>query len=61
MYNLYVGNIATSTNKITPIENPTGIQEKTAIGWFSGYNANNPLIATKIFSSTNYWSSITSS
>ena len=58
-YNLHVGNIYDGTTPM-PIENPTGIQEKTAIGWFSGYNANNPLIATKIFSSTNYWSSNTS-
>ena len=58
-YNLHVGNTYGGSTA-TPLVNPTGIQDETAIGWFSGYNATNPLIGTKPFSSTAYWSSTTS-
>ena len=37
MYNLYVGNIATSTNKTTPIENPTGMQSESSKGYLWDY------------------------
>jgi hypothetical protein len=57
-YNLLVGNRYDGINGSIPLENSTGIQDETAIGWFSGYNASNPLIGTKPFSSTNYWKDI---
>ena len=59
-YNLYVGNKYDMTNGAVALENPTGIQDETAKGWFSGYTVENPLIGTKPFSSTNYWKSTTS-
>ena len=56
-YNLHVGNKYDSTNGMVPLENQTGIQSKIAKGYFSGYSETNPIIGTKQFSSTNYWSS----
>ena len=59
-YNLHVGNKYDDTNGVVALENPTGIQNSSAIGWFDGYTADNPAIGTTEFSSTNYWSSTVS-
>ena len=61
-YNLYVGNKVTKYDssagiiELQPIDNPTGIQSSTSLGWVS-YP---PWIATIPFSSTTYWSSTVS-
>ena len=60
-YNLLVGNTYDNTNGVVALENPTGIQDSTAIGWFSGFSASNPIIGNVAFSSTNYWKSSVSS
>ncbi len=60
-YNLLVGNKFGSSGNCVALENSTGIQDSTAIGWFNNYSDNNPLIGTKPFASTNYWSSTVSS
>ena len=56
-YNLHVGNICTSYNQCTPLDNPTGKQDVSTIG----YTFMTPFIGTTAFSSTNYWSSTVSS
>jgi len=60
MYNLHVGNTYDSTNGVVALSNPTGIQDASAKGWFSGYSVDNPIIGNVAFSSTNYWSSTVS-
>ena len=59
-YNLLVGNKYDKTNKTVPLENPTGVQDETARGWFKEYSVENPIIGVIPFSSNAYWSSITS-
>ena len=55
-YNLHVGN--QYTGSVTALTNPTGKQDKDAIGWFrGGGTTDKPYIGTIAFSSTNYWSS----
>lgn len=58
-YNLLVGNSYDGTNAVA-LEKTTGIQDPTAIGWFNGYTADNPLIGTYPFYERDYWSSSTS-
>ena len=50
-YNLLVGNSVDTSWNVTPLTNPTGIQDSTAIGKFSGKSG----IGTVSFSRTNYW------
>ena len=59
-YNLHVGNTYDAENGVVPLNNPTGIQELTAKGWFYNYSVSNPIIGVKPFASTNYWSNISS-
>ena len=54
-YNLYVGYTSSDTFTSKLIENPTGVQDKSAIGSFEGYNASNPIVGTILFSSYIYW------
>lgn len=55
-YNLLVGNQYNVTDDIvTPLANPTGKQDPTAIGYFRGNSADNPLIGTIPFSESPYW------
>ena len=61
MYNLHVGNKYDDENGTVALTNPTGIQDSTAIGWFDGYSADNPVIGAVTFSDTGYWSSSVSS
>ena len=56
-YNLHVGNSVDESYTVTPLENPTGIQNSSAIGVFPGFTDDNPAIGTTAFSSTYYWSS----
>ena len=59
MYNLYVGNsVDTDGWAVTPLENPTGIQNPLAKGWVEG---DATFYGTVVFSSTNYWPSSVSS
>mgnify|MGYP003306695441 CR=1 FL=1 len=58
-YNLHIGNTYDDINGVIPLTNPTGIQDKTAIGWFGSTNSENPMIGVIAFSKTNYWSNIT--
>ena len=56
-YNLQVGNVCTSLSSCTPIENPTGLQESTMIGYPP--DGSYPRYGTTVFSSatqkgTNY-------
>ena len=58
MYNLHVGNsILDETNTITPLVNPTGIQDRTAIG--SDYTDTGdyelPWIGLTTFAEADYW------
>ena len=56
-YNLLVGNQYNLADDIvTPLVNPTGIQDATAKGYFRGNSATNPLIGTIPFSNSVYWS-----
>ena len=50
-YNLYVGNIISQNTDIA-ISNPSGKQNSTAIGWFSGYSNTNPMIGVTAFSNS---------
>ena len=56
-YNLHVGNSVADTSFVaTPLENPTGIQDSTAIGSYGeGETPLFPWIGTIAYSSTNYW------
>ena len=56
-YNLHIGNTYDGT--VVPLENPTGIQNEKAIGWFSGRSKTNPIIGTIGFYNYDniYWSS----
>ena len=55
-YNLAVGNICTSSSSCTPIENSSGNQEPEMIGYPTG--GSYPRYGTTVFSSTNYWGSV---
>ena len=61
-YNLHVGSKWTG-KAVIALENPTGIQDKTAIGWFNGRSESNPVIGTvAVYAGTeSYWKSTTSS
>lgn len=54
-YNLHVGYKFAAPSGGTALTNPTGIQDSTAIGTFSGNSADNPVIGGIPFSSSNYW------
>ena len=56
-YNLHIGNTYDGT--VVPLENPTGIQNEKAIGWFSGRSKTNPIIGSIGFYNYGniYWSS----
>ena len=55
MYNLYVGNIKDADSyEITPLENPTGIQNPLAKG---SVNGTTTFYGTVAFSTSNYWTS----
>ena len=58
-YNLLVGNKYDGTSYVK-LENPTGIQDETAKGWFSGPNSDKPIIGVNQFCNISYWSSMTS-
>ena len=53
-YNLQVGIVCTSSSSRTPIENPTGLQESTMIGYPP--DGSYPRYGTTVFSNTIYWS-----
>ena len=61
-YNLLIGNKWTGPELIA-LENPTGIQDSTAIGWFAERSESNPVIgAIGFYSGTeSYWSTTVSS
>ena len=57
-YNLHVGVSIDDTYVATPLSNPTGIQDVTALGseWISKYSPKNlPWIGISRFSDDNYW------
>ena len=56
-YSLLVGNRYDAISGVIPLENATGIQNESVIGWFSDFGKNNPMIGTIHFSDTNYWNS----
>ena len=59
-YNLHVGNEFSSiANGATPLENPTGIQDEKAVGWFQGFSNTNPIIGVYPFSSGSTWQDVT--
>ena len=61
-YNLLVGYNSFDRQSGSLLENPTGIQDETAKGIFSGYSVENPIVGTIKFScNENYWSSTVSS
>ena len=55
-YNLHVGNSVDSSWRPTLLENPTGIQDSSAIGSFD----DNPVIGVLKFSSSKYWGNASS-
>ena len=56
-YNLHVGNsVADTSFTVTPLENPTGIQDSTAIGsYVEDDTLLFPWVGTIAYSATNYW------
>ena len=54
-YNLHVGKVVDSSWRPVLLENPTGIQDSSAIGNFDDFSDDNPVIGTLEFSSSKYW------
>lgn len=61
-YNLHIGYTYNRT-KVTALTNPTGLQSSSAIGWFNGYSATNPIIGSIYFNENEnyYWETTVSS
>ena len=51
MYNLHVGNQLGENNEVIPLDNPSGMQDEKARGWFMGNNLENPVIGVVPFAS----------
>ena len=54
-YNLLIGSTYDDTNGAVPLENPTGVQDESAKGYFTDFSEDNPIIGVKYFSTTHYW------
>ena len=54
-YNLHIGNYCTSSSNCFALENPMGIQDSTATGFFSSASSSKPMIGVHIFANSVYW------